>query len=262
MTKPSKLARESRRFAHRILSFLPPLGLARDKFAFSVRHPDWAYAYFDRYFKSLPEEVRRHRHYFESDMRGFGERAFHSMWNLIFSKFSIRQFLEIGVYRGQVLSLAALLQRRNGIPEAVTGISPMDQTGDLVSQYMNCDYETDIRRNFTKFGLRPPTLVKASSTDPLALQVIQSRQWDCIYVDGSHDYEIVQADWSHCFAALSPGGIIVLDDAGLETRFAALRHGHRGHPGPSRLAAEIMKTNNCHFLMQVGHNLVFQKPKA
>jgi len=207
----------------------------------------------------LPAALREHRAYFTTAGRGFGEDAFHAMWSMLFGRFPIRSYLEIGVFRGQTLTLAALLQQRAGMAVAVAGISPFEAIGDSVSRYPGgIDYEADTRSHFRHFGLPEPHLLKAYSTDATALDLIASRPWDCIYIDGNHDYEIVRADWQACAAAVPAGGLIVLDDAGLTTRYTAPAFATKGHPGPSRLAAEIDRAAFTEIL-QVGHNRVFQK---
>jgi hypothetical protein len=181
------------------------------------------------------------------------------MWFLLFTEFRFASFLEIGVYRGQILSLASLLQRLADAPGDVTGISPFESIGDSVSKYQkHLDYLTDTRANFAHFNLPEPTLLKAFSTDEAALELIKSREWDCIYIDGNHDYEVAKADWNVCATAIKPGGVIVLDDAGLSTAFDPPAFATKGHPGPSRVAAEIDRSKFGEIL-QVGHNRVFQK---
>src|SRR3990170_7536682 len=59
----------------------------------------------------LPSEVREHRKYFRQEQRGFGEDAFHAMWWLLLREFRPQLCLEIGVYRGQVISLWALISQ-------------------------------------------------------------------------------------------------------------------------------------------------------
>jgi len=226
----------------------------------SLNDPTGFYLDCFRHFHfELPSEVRAHRHYFERRVRGFGEEAFHAMWYLIFRLFAPRHFLEIGVYRGQVLSLASLLQRSMGSGGDVAGISPFDSVGDSVSEYRTgIDYFADTQANFEHFGLPKPLLLKAFSTDEAALNLIRSRPWDCIYIDGNHDYEIAKADWDNCSGNLKPAGLIVLDDAGLGTSFKPPIFASSGHFGPSRVAAEIDPAGFKEIL-QVGHNRVFQK---
>jgi hypothetical protein len=181
------------------------------------------------------------------------------MWYLLLEEFKPKHFLEIGVYRGQVLSLAALWARVTGRQCAVFGISPFTAAGDSVSKYSDqLDYYEDTLRNFRYFGLPEPKLLKAFSTDATARELIASRQWDVIYVDGNHDYEVVASDWDACARALGPGGVIVLDDAGLTTTYQAPMFASGGHPGPSRIAEEIDR-KEFREVLQIGHNRVFQK---
>ena len=209
--------------------------------------------------KDFPSSLKQHRNYFAEGRRGFGEDAFHVMWWMLFREFRPARFLEIGVYRGQTLSLAALLHRELGIDGSVTGISPFTSSGDSVSRYRKqVDYLADTRTNFAHFGLAEPELVQAFSTDLVAAERVAHECWDVIYIDGNHDYEIARADWDLCAAHLATGGVIVLDDSSLETSYRPPHFATAGHPGPSQLATEI---NPREFLeiLRVGHNRIFQK---
>jgi hypothetical protein len=120
------------------------------------------------------------------------------------------------------------------------------------------DYHADTVKNFAYFCLPTPALMKAYSTDPSAQGLIESRLWSAIYIDGNHDYEVARHDWELCTAHLQPGGIVVLDDAGLTTSYHPPLFATGGHPGPSRVAQEIDRRQFLEIL-QVGHNRVFQK---
>ena len=212
--------------------------------------------YFDR---NLSEELRRHREYFSRNGRGFGEDAFHTLWFLIFREFQPKSFLEIGVFRGQSLSLTALLARQFKLDCFMQGISPFSMAGDAVSKYRrDVDYYHDTLKNFAYFTLPVPSLLKAYSTDPEAATLIASRTWDIIYIDGCHDYEVARQDWDICAKNLASGGLIILDDASLNTAFRPPAFATAGHPGPSRLAIEISRPPFTEIL-RVGHNRVFQK---
>src|ERR1043165_6260403 len=78
-----------------------------------------------RYFHLfLPKPLKAHRAYFKLEQRGYGEDAFHTMWYLLYQKFKFKNFLEIGIYRGQTISLLGLLAREEGNDIELTGISP------------------------------------------------------------------------------------------------------------------------------------------
>jgi hypothetical protein len=248
------------RLKRQLLKQSGPARWERADWARSLSTPTEFYLDCFRFFhQRLPAELREHRSYFEQERRGFGEDAMHVMWFLLFQEFKPANFLEIGVYRGQVVSLAALLARLTGVPCQVQGISPFSPAGDAVSKYrQNVDYLQDTLANFEHFTLPRPELLKAFSTDPAAVALIKSRQWDLIYIDGNHDYEVVCQDWAVCSQQIKPGGVIVLDDAGLTTPYRPPLFATGGHPGPSRLAQEIDR-NQFREVIQVGHNRAFQK---
>jgi len=209
--------------------------------------------------ENFPTLLKEHRNYFTTGKRGFGEDAFHVMWWMLFRKLRPARFLEIGVYRGQTLSFAALLQRELAIKGCVTGISPFTASGDSVSSYReHVDYLADTKANFAHFGLAEPELVRAFSTDKDATERVARETWDAVYIDGNHDYEVARADWDLCSANVSKGGVIVLDDSAMNTAYRAPVFATVGHPGPSKLASEI---DSALFreILQVGHNRVFQK---
>jgi hypothetical protein len=213
------------------------------------------------FYHKLPKEIQEHRAWFRLNKRGFGEDAFHTMWWLIFNELRPENFLEIGVYRGQTLSLAALLHRHLGIAGGtVLGISPFSSAGDAVSTYLDSvDYYDDTRKNFAHFDLPTPELLRAYSTDMPAIQRIAAQTWDAIYIDGNHDYEIAARDWENCAEHVRDGGVLVLYDSALNTAYQPPLFASKGHPGPSRLAAEIKARGQFTEILQVGHNRVFRK---
>jgi SAM-dependent methyltransferase len=244
----------------KMLQCFAPNDVHLSDWADSLLSPTDFYVTCFRFFhQRLPVELQEHRRYFTSERRGFGEDAFHAMWFLLFREFHPKNFLEIGVFRGQTLSLAALLSHLNGAPCEVCGISPFSSAGDAVSRYReNVDYYENTVQNFGHFKLPAPQLIRAFSTDPEAARFIVSKEWDVIYIDGNHDYEIARKDWEICSRYVRPGGIIVLDDSGLTTSFRPPAFATGGHPGPSRLAREIDR-KRFREILQVGHNRVFQK---
>lgn len=234
--------------------------LSFSKAVITYPEPNSLYAYMHHYFHHrCPQIVRDHREYFKQEQRGFGEDAFHAMWWLLLLEYRPVRMLEIGVYRGQVISLWALLSKYLHRPYEVHGISPFSSRGDSVSSYLrNLDYMTDILETFDHCELSPPVLVKALSTDSKAVAHIQSQTWDLIYIDGSHDYEVVLADYRLSREHLRSGGLLVLDDASVGTSFRPPPFSFAGHPGPSRVAREYAD-HEMEFLGAVGHNNVFLK---
>ena len=218
------------------------------------------YTFFHHLFwHGVPEWLRKHRLYFTREQRGFGEDAFHAMWYELIKEFKPKSMLEIGVYRGQVISAWALVARELDLTCEIHGISPFTSAGDEVSTYISTiDYYEDVIKNFKHFSLDLPKLHCGFSTDFEMIEVIKSRTWDFIYIDGSHDYDVVKSDFDNCSSVLSSGGIIVLDDSAIYTSFKSPIYSSAGHPGPSKLANEIDRDVFTE-LLSVGHNRVFQK---
>lgn len=223
--------------------------------------PNNLYAYMHQYFRyRCPQLLREHRAYFMQDNRGFGEDAFHAMWWLLLSEFKPTRMLEIGVYRGQIISLWGIVyEKLLKMPYDIHAISPFTSMGDSVSNYCDeVDYQADVAEAFRRWDLKQPTLVKALSTDLDAVSHLRSRTWDLIYIDGSHDYEIVLADYQISRDNLCLGGLLVVDDASLGTVFHPPSFSFAGHPGPSRVARECAD-KELRFLGAVGHNNVYMK---
>lgn len=218
------------------------------------------HAYAHHYFHHIcPQELREHRLYFSQHGRGFGEDAFHAMWWMLFKEFRPVSCLEIGVFRGQVISLWGLIAKMLATPCDIHGISPFAPLGDAVSNYRgDIDYLDDTQKAFSTFGLASPTLVRALSTDTSAIDHIHEREWDLIYIDGCHDYEVALADYHQCVMQLKLGGLLVMDDASLGSEFQPPKFSFAGHPGPSRVVQEFAM-KDLHFLGAVGHNNVFMK---
>lgn len=218
------------------------------------------YSYMHHYYHHMcPIYISEHRAYYSLEQRGFGEDAFHAMWYLLLRQFKPAKCLEIGVYRGQVISLWSLIAKFLNFPCEVHGISPFTPIGDAVSNYnIEVNYYYDVLSSFIHFDLPTPTLIKALSTDAEAIKYISQTEWDLIYIDGGHDFETALADYQLCKKHLAPDGILVLDDASLGTDYQPPLFSFAGHPGPSRVAREYAD-NEMRFLCAVGHNNFYTK---
>ncbi len=135
----------------------------------------------------------------------------------------------------------------------------MDSNGDSYSDYKNIDYKKDITLNFSRLNLGTPVLHKGYSNDPQMQDVIKNHTWDLIYIDGSHDYDIVKADIEICLASLKKNGLLVLDDSSLYLDYVQMEGTFKGHPGPSKACDELKQSGRCINLINVGHNRVFIK---
>lgn len=219
-----------------------------------------AYSYLNGMFYSqdLPEYIKNHRIYFTEENRGFGENPFHVLWYLLFSEYKPKNVLEIGVYRGQILTLWSLISKDLGIESNIFGLSPLKNINDSVSNYIDIDYASDIKQHCKKFNIEVPTIVKELSSSKNGKDFIKSKKWDLIYLDGSHDYEVVKDDFYNSLDSLCENGILVMDDSSLYLNYNNRNGSFKGHPGPSRICSEIAKRRMFH-LGTVGHNNIFQK---
>lgn len=218
------------------------------------------YRYMHHYFhNTAPPAVREHRSWFSRERRGFGEDAFHAMWFMLLREFRPRNCLEIGIYRGQTISLWGMVAGQIGFDCELHGISPFSSAGDQASRYSDeVDYLADTLLSFRKFGVGGPHLLKAYSTDEIAMDYIRSRKWDLIYIDGNHDYDVVLADYEICRDNLAPGGLLVMDDSSLYTSYRPPLFSFAGHIGPSRVFRDFA-AKELNPLATVGHNNILLK---
>lgn len=218
------------------------------------------YAYFHHYLHHRSMQILiDHRKYIVANRKGFGEDAFHAMWFLLLSEIKPVHMLEIGVYRGQIVSLWALINKYLNRKYDVHGISPFSSRGDSVTEYpCEIDYWSDTLNTFKDWDIKPPILLKALSTEQKSVDLIQSKAWDLIYIDGSHDFEIVLKDYRLCSKNLNKGGVLVLDDASLYRDYKPRSFAFAGHSGPSRVARDYAD-REMEFMGAVGHNNVYRK---
>jgi hypothetical protein len=212
------------------------------------------------------DNLREHRNWVVANRHGYGNRAFHWMWNLIVKDLPRGfKFLEIGVYMGQTISLISLLnkaQRKNGL---VFGITPLTNAGDKYSKHPNINYEEAIGRIYYQFGLdgNDLQLIEGMSNDKSVIAEAQRiSPFDVIYVDGCHDYEVVKSDIQNYAPLLKLGGLFVMDDASCSLNIpdGLIRMNWRGLEDVCRAAAEtIEQDSRFRHLFAVGHNRVWRR---
>ena len=207
---------------------------------------------------NLPAEVRVA--FNEGD--GFGEEAFCWNWQLLVAAMPESfKFLEIGVYKGRVMALIDILSRRMNKNAALYGVTPLSDTGDKFSRYPKEDYAFAIESNFNKMGAKLDNLsiIKGFSTDERILGIAKSyAQYDIIFIDGCHDYEVVCDDIKNYVPMLKSGGYLVMDDASLflENPFGRFI----GHDDVCRAIRDNVDSNTeLTHILAVGHNRVWRK---
>lgn len=156
------------------------------------------------------KELKAYRDFIEQNSFGFGERCFLWMWNDIVAKMPQEfTFMEIGVFRGQILALVSLLAERHGKKVRRIGITPLDTSDG----HWESDYEADIIRLHDVFNIKDDyELIRLDSTNPNAIKLAGQNPPDVLYIDGGHTYEVVKSDLTHYIPILKVGGTLVIDD--------------------------------------------------
>jgi cephalosporin hydroxylase len=156
------------------------------------------------------KELKAYRDWIEANAFGFGERCFLWMWNEIVKKMPDEfTFMEIGVFRGQILAIVSLLAERHGKKVRRIGITPLDTSDG----HWESDYEADIIRLHDVFNIKDDyELIRLDSTNPNAVNLASNNPPDVLYIDGGHTYEVVKSDLTHYLPILKVGGTLVIDD--------------------------------------------------
>jgi hypothetical protein len=157
-------------------------------------------------------KLKAHRDFVEDNVFGFGERSFHWLHKLLVDEMPNEfKFLEIGVFRSQVLSLYKLLSDMSGKKVKRYGVSPMDSSDG----HWDSDYFADAVTIHQQFNLKKDyTIYHGSSTDKSIIEKAQSTApYDILYIDGGHTFDIVQSDLASYPQMVKQGGYLLIDDS-------------------------------------------------
>ena len=232
------------------------------------------------------EFLKRHRLYIEENELGFGDRAFHFMWYCIlrdvFDQIDTPRCLEIGVFKGQVISLWKCIARELNRDVEITGITPLqgdysptaNPIGKLLqkfnpkirkrsksdSLYEKEDYLGIIKNLFNHFDLRfdDVRILKGYSFEAAILEQIKDESFDLIYIDGDHAYESVVKDIENFAPKVKPGAYLIMDDAACNIPGGGEGSYWKGYPQVSE-AVEAIPDFGFTNVLNVGHNRVFMK---
>ena len=206
-----------------------------------------------------------HRTYIEINNLGFGEKPFHVIWReLVKIQMDNFKFLEIGVYKGQVLSLIKLLSNTYNKVVDYIGITPLNNSGDKFSNYDSVNYDQIITSLFNHFNLDfdiNKNIINGLSTDELIKNKVRELgEFDLIYIDGCHDYDCVVSDIKLMYEVSKIGTHIVFDDSSCYKDLNGNKF--KGHIDVCNAIKDNLE-NNDNFLEVacIGHNRVFKKIK-
>lgn len=224
-----------------------------------------------------------HRRYVEDNKLGFGDAALHAMWLRLLDaagqRFGQLEAMEIGVFKGQVISLWALIAKCWAIQVRVSGITPLEgqpmprsriltwlryrldrafrEKMENENFYPNDDYESAIRQLFEHFDLNHSLLVlhRGMSTDQPIVEKLANEKFQILYVDGDHTYEGALHDFTVYGPKVVPGGWLIADDAGCSLPGTSF---WKGHPSVSR-AAECLPELGFRNVLNLGHNRIYER---
>ena len=213
---------------------------------------------FTKYMEDTPK-LREHRMWVKSNHFGFGEDSFHWLHKLIVDELPITfKFLEIGVFRAQILSLYKLLADMSDKKVKRYGVSPMDSSDG----HWESDYFLDVSLIHQQFNLKKDyTIYHGSSTDTNIIEkAIATEPYDILYIDGSHKYEDVVSDLYYYPSLVKKGGYLLIDDAcnDMKQKFGFFQ----GIDSVTKAVLEWEKTEmgqEFEFLFNVVHNRLYRR---
>jgi len=227
--------------------------------------------------------LTRHRRHVERHQLGFGDPAFHSMWtsllNCAAARFGTVNALEIGVFKGQVISLWALIAEANRLDVHVSALGPLcgqplpksallnkfryridrrfREQIDNGNFYPDEDYAAIISAQFDFHGLDfdQVKVYHGFSTDAALLAQLDQQSFQLIYVDGDHSHAGALHDFQTFAPKIPIGGWLVADDASCDLPGTGF---WKGHEAVSR-AVQIMPSLGFKNVLNVGHNRIFER---
>jgi hypothetical protein len=208
-----------------------------------------------------------HRTYIEDNNLGYGEKPFHVIWReIVNSQPKKFKFLEIGVYKGQVLSLVKLLSDLKNKECEFYGVTPLSDVGDkYLKKYDDVNYALTIESLFKKFNLEfnlNTNIINGSSVEEdIKNKVKQLGIFDVVYIDGCHDYDCVVSDILLIKEITKNGSYIIMDDASCYKPINRIG-AHLGHSDVCDAIRDYIENDNCfEEVICVGHNRVFKRIK-
>jgi len=227
--------------------------------------------------------LARHRRHVEANKLGFGDAAFHALWAGLLTRgaerFDTVHCLEIGVFKGQVISLWSLIAQTAELPVQTSAVTPLSgqplprsplwnkiryrldrrfreriDNGDF---YPTEDYETAVRGLFGEFDLdfEQTRLYRGYSNAPEILRQLEGATFQIVYVDGDHTLAGSLHDFRTFGAKVALGGWLIADDAGCDLPGTVF---WKGHPAVSQ-AVQALPAMGFENVFNVGHNRVYER---
>ena len=162
------------------------------------------------------EDLKKHRDFIEDQYKngilyGHGDRSLQYFWKLIIDEMPENfNFLEIGVYKGQILSLIELLSKKINKKSKIFGVTPLYDAD--FAQYNRLPYIKTLYSTFN-LSMDNTTIFDGLSQDQKIINSVEKEEpFDLVYIDGDHSYNSTALDIQNFGKMLKVGGYIVVDD--------------------------------------------------
>lgn len=200
-------------------------------------------------------ELKAHRDFVETNIFGFGERSFLWLWWLLIKEMPASfTFMEIGVFKGQILSLIRMVADMQAKKVVRHGVTPLSSIGGV----WESDYEADIKFIHDQFKIKKDyKIIKGDSTDPQTIKAASEIELDILYVDGGHTYDIAKSDIENYSPLIKSGGYLVIDDCcnDLKMPFGYFQ----GIESVTRAVNDLLPNKDFEFVFSVVHIKVFRR---
>ncbi len=223
---------------------------AYDDCDFKARHTPWL---FD------------HRDWVVKNGWGMGDTCHWWMWKLLVDQLVDGfKFLEIGVYRGSLLSLIARIAAVQFKEGYTYGVTPLHPTSDDYETYIDSPngYAADVTYACRRWGNnnQPQLMVGMSYEPSLVANAKMYGPYDIVYIDGGHTYECVAMDIFNYLPMVKPGGFLVMDDASWFLNFDPAKI-WRGYESVGLAIQDYLeKFFHPQHLFAIGHNRIWWCP--
>lgn len=206
------------------------------------------------------EKLSAHRTFVENHILGFGERSFYWMWNLLVKEMPKDfTFLEVGVFKGQILSLIRMLADMHGKKVKRYGVTPLTNEG---LEWGMEDYKAAIDLLHDEFNIaKDYNILHGLSEAPEIIKQAAAIKLDLFFLDGGHEERHVENDLKYYAPLVKPGGYMVIDDS---CNSFSMQHGYfQGIESVTRVVDRQLPpatpSSEWQFLFNVMHNRVYKR---